>query len=342
MKTRILAVLLVCAAVFVTGCSDEGKLTPSDPGNVMDRFDFPQGNNAWDDIFAQIYEDQGVRIIYKDFTDNDWQRTWTATGESSIYSGDRFSEAELLAAAEFIDSYFFSFFAPGQARNIFKPYIFLVKDLKINQLGGGQEDIGILTAGLDCWVMSPRVGDNVDASNREAWVYAKVSVFCEMISGAVNDGTIVMPEEFYSMVDYTTTTRSSSSIGSNPSYYSDFTPRRGFLGILSNRNGDVYCTDYYYNFPGGMLEVSTLDKLREYPGTEVSRFVMWILYDEWFFERFKDGRGWENCPILEKRVEILLDTFKDEYDIDLMAYKDLVWNGYTGDPMPAPWADTEI
>ena len=60
---------ILILALFVTvlfGCYDEDKIVPLEPGEGMVRYEFPQGENAWDQDIVEISEQFGVYLIYKD------------------------------------------------------------------------------------------------------------------------------------------------------------------------------------------------------------------------------------------------------------------------------------
>ena len=65
---------ILILALFVTvlfGCYDEDKIVPLEPGEGMVRYEFPQGENAWDQDIVEISEQFGVYLIYKDYKEGD-------------------------------------------------------------------------------------------------------------------------------------------------------------------------------------------------------------------------------------------------------------------------------
>lgn len=63
-------ILLFC--LTFSSCYNEDIINPTpDPLALAGGFEFPQGNNSWDNDVMKIYQDFGVKIIYKDITEKD-------------------------------------------------------------------------------------------------------------------------------------------------------------------------------------------------------------------------------------------------------------------------------
>ena len=60
--------ILLSAVGILASCYQEDDLTPSENGMIL-RYEMPQGNNAWDEDIAQIYEEYGVYLVYKGLKD---------------------------------------------------------------------------------------------------------------------------------------------------------------------------------------------------------------------------------------------------------------------------------
>lgn len=63
------------ACLTLASCYDEDPIIASDSGNAG-RFEFPQGDNSWDDDIIDVYNEFGVRLIYKDILDQDFSKSW--------------------------------------------------------------------------------------------------------------------------------------------------------------------------------------------------------------------------------------------------------------------------
>ena len=60
---RYLLLLVIGLSLFLSGCYDEDKAEPSGDYSPV-RFEFPQGNESWDKLFEQIYDNFGICVIY--------------------------------------------------------------------------------------------------------------------------------------------------------------------------------------------------------------------------------------------------------------------------------------
>lgn len=74
-------ILLFC--LTFTSCYEDDSIIPTpDPLAQAGGFEFPQGDNSWDNDAMKIYQDFGVKIIYKDITEKDLNKNWTNGGVS--------------------------------------------------------------------------------------------------------------------------------------------------------------------------------------------------------------------------------------------------------------------
>ena len=72
-------ILLFC--LTFTSCYEDDSIIPTpDPLAQAGGFEFPQGDNSWDNDAMKIYQDFGVKIIYKDITEKDLNKNWTGGG----------------------------------------------------------------------------------------------------------------------------------------------------------------------------------------------------------------------------------------------------------------------
>ena len=76
--------IILSAAVILgfAACNDEDALTPN-PDTAGVTYEFPEGNNAWDQDLQEIANEFGVKCIYKNLTLEDLTRSWTASGSGS-------------------------------------------------------------------------------------------------------------------------------------------------------------------------------------------------------------------------------------------------------------------
>lgn len=67
-----------------TGCNnDEDPIQPTGNYSVL-RFEFPQGNNPFDEEIKEIHDKYDVYLLYKDITDTDLNRQWQSLGTGKL------------------------------------------------------------------------------------------------------------------------------------------------------------------------------------------------------------------------------------------------------------------
>lgn len=126
--------LPLLTALLLAGCYNEGELAPSQLDGIGSKFNFPQGTTQADEIFKRIYEKYGTKVIYKDFTEQDLQRGWVNSAQSSavVYEYDYITdEADLLEAAMIIEEKILGLFPEETMKKVLRsyPYIYLTDNL---------------------------------------------------------------------------------------------------------------------------------------------------------------------------------------------------------------------
>ncbi|MDR1415754.1 MAG: hypothetical protein LBI96_08090 [Odoribacteraceae bacterium] len=317
MKRIYIARLLCVVLLGLWSCEKEEKITPEGPGSLLTNFDFPQGNDPWDAIFQEIYDTHNVKIIYKDFTDENWSHVWTPYQLGAPVTGDRFETAEeLTEVANYMKKYLFDFLDPSATRGVFRRYIYLIKDMKVADLPTK------MVTGIDCWMFSPPVGVNVTSSYTN-YVYApKIKIFSDILATAFKNGNISLPASFYEGIDYTTETVWYTFAYTNNNW-ANLWCRRGFLGsLLESGRPDFPDLFRDRNVP--------IAEMRERPDEEFVRFVGYALALRDIDRYFANGCRFEQSPKLQTRLHIVIDHLKSAYGIDLLAYQAIAYEGYTG------------
>ncbi|MDR2130589.1 MAG: hypothetical protein LBP56_05405 [Odoribacteraceae bacterium] len=316
MKTKhILYLLLFCLPAW--GCADEDPIVPEGPGALLSTIPFPQGDDPWDTIFEEIYREYGVKILYKDFTDKEWSRSWVASVSSSLTGGRFETPAELNAAAAFMKHYIFDFFDPDMLTGVFRPYIYLVKDMKF---------AGVpytLLVGMDNWTFSPVAG-TTDPADYTGYVYGpKLHVLTEILTRAFVNGRITLPAAFYEGVDYKTPITSYRK-ASTDNEMSNISCRRGFLDDVTTE-GLPFFPDYY-----SARANPVISEMSSNPDKEFASFVHYILILRDRDRYFADGCRFEHSPLLKRRMDIVEEHLKRVHGVDLIAYQEMAYEGYTG------------
>jgi hypothetical protein len=297
-------------------CENEEKITPEGVGPWLTPIAFPQGSDAWDKIFEDIYKEHGVKIIYKDFSDKDWSHTWINQAGAEI-TGERFeTPEELTDVANYMKKYLFDVLDPATTRGVFRRYIFLVKDMKVANLSYS------LSIGTDNWAFSPPVGQTNTNSYPDYVYKPKIRVFSEILITAFKNGNITLPETFYEGIDYDKTTIGYSSARTN-NRWEDLWCRRGFLTTLT---GDGWPT-FPDAYPTMMV---TITGFPGQPEDEFSRFVRHVLAIRGIDRYFANGGRFELSPKLSNRINIVINHLESAHGIDLLAYQAVAYDGYTG------------
>lgn len=311
--SNILPVLAISIFV-IAGCKDEAALKPSDMSS-FDRFDFPQGNNSYDNVFEEIFEDHSVMCLYKDFTEFDLGRTWTGSSNTNQLTYETFDSEEITVLADWLKEYYFD--PLGKATNgLFKRYLYLPKNLT-KETAYGPNRITFDMSGLDFWTISPDVASfmssgEVSMSDSLEVVWPVIYMFANMLDGAYQQGNITLPEDFDEGIDLETRTRPYVQMDT---YYNDFWGRRGFLQVISS-------TGSYGGLgnAGGFVDISDCPK-----EVQFRRFVLMAMFMRNLWSYFEDGEYWADCPLLKGRFEKIINHLKAEYGIDLREYGRNAW-----------------
>ena len=111
---------------------DEESLSPNPPSEGI-TFEFPEGNNAWDQDLQAIAQRFNTKCIYKNITVEDLTRSWV--GNSSIgsnattYYGSGLTSDELARLyTQFFTEHVFAFLNPEVANEVLPPYILFAHD----------------------------------------------------------------------------------------------------------------------------------------------------------------------------------------------------------------------
>lgn len=320
MKTTYLksVICLLLAGLFAGSCSDEKDIVVEGPGNLLGNIEFPQGEDAWDQVFVDIYEEYGVRILYKGFTDLDWSKSWTGLSSTEV-SGERFeTEEELTEAAEYMKKYVFDLLDPELSRGVFRPYIYLIKNMVVGT------STPRLVVGMDSWAFSPPIGEADTESYRFFVWEPKIKVFADILVEAYNNERITLPDAFYDGVDYETAIFSYNLAKSNNDWANLWTTR-GFFYAVAPRDGfPIFPRDVPNNRP-------ELSSLKDKSVTEFEDFLKNILVIREIDLYFEDGCHFEQSPLLLNRVHVFKEHLKEVYGIDLESVQRLMYEGFTGE-----------
>lgn len=124
--------IILSAAVILgfAACNDEDALTPN-PDTAGVTYEFPEGNNAWDQDLQEIANEFGVKCIYKNLTLEDLTRSWTAAGSGTIqgYHGSGLvNDRQAQLYTKFFKDNVFAFLNPDVVQNTLPAYFFFAHD----------------------------------------------------------------------------------------------------------------------------------------------------------------------------------------------------------------------
>lgn len=147
-KNVIIGILI--SLFILTACSDD-KLDSFEKTNMI-RFEFPQGENSWDQEIKQIAEEWGIYIIYKDYTKEDLNRSWVFSRYNPVYEGDLPSEPEVQIYLNIIKKWVLSTYNKDEEsdRSKLPVYFYLVN----NYHDADSNYMRLNMKGFDYWSLS--------------------------------------------------------------------------------------------------------------------------------------------------------------------------------------------
>lgn len=211
MKHRIFFSLALFSAVLLSGCYDEGKLTPSPEPEPVTRI--PQGNHDYDNNIVALHDKYKVELLYK-FEPRDvyWQiNQWigpdSPTASHRTLEAIQAEEEYVKPIVDFMENQFFAFYPDTLLQRCLPLRFFLCSALnKINSSA-------VVTAKHNCILKS---GTSYIAVNHANAEFASMSVadkntFKKDLHIALRDyihdkGFILQSDAFLSISDYTSVT----------------------------------------------------------------------------------------------------------------------------------------
>ena len=309
MKIRYLLLLITGLSLFLGGCYDEDKAVPSGDYSPV-RFEFPQGNESWDKLFEQMYDDFGICVIYKDFTPGDLNKNWTISAGGD-WTGHPVPDDHMPKYEDLLKNYLIPFLGKKEIVEACSPlYLYLAEDL-----GGGMAsygmDLGVNLKGLDFWaiglvdtikIIFPYEGVEDFRKGLVSFVYNQI------VENAVVKGLVPEPNDFQSGIDYKTEVEKSDV--EDPNYYAT----RGFVGLITySEPGVAFCcifswSDYWY----GNIEQMVTAK-----GGDFMMFTRAAM--RWTKEEFEEKFPPEKYPLVNARYKMVVEQFKN-YGFDLPGF----------------------
>jgi hypothetical protein len=328
MKTiHIISAAVVC--LVLSACYSEAPLTPSD-NQAGTSITFPQGDDTWDHTFLDIYNRYGVYLIYKDITDEAFNKSWTGgVNQTILHAKDCPNDEMKQFYATFMQKHVFNYLTPELTNRVFPMYWYMVYNLTGNSLvglGSFTSDIYSGASLMDCWVtcfFKPASAPafpyewctpyNQGEGARNSYDARRFVNLNLILSAAITRGNIVVPPSFDSGFDHSTLLNVKSGVNneSDPNYYLN----RGYIDGIGQIYGDTIVSQV----------------INPAPPTKEAAFLNYMQ----ILMRFRPDKRAEEYPadkypMIHEKMGIVLAYLKQNYGLDL----DAIANG------PDDWAIT--
>ena len=301
----------IMGVALLSSCYDEDSLTPGDRV-IESRFEFPQGDESWDKDIQKIYDDFGIYVIYKNFTVDDFDRSWTGGGggAQAHYEGQDVQEGQEAAAVDFVKNHIFAYLNRDVIQQAMPPYLYMAYDLALRmELMPGyvtKSTPNLSVSGLDYWafgwgyvqeVMGNPVGEVAPPSTADRLRLYRGEFMQIILRNAVERGNIVMPNGFGRNFDYKTPVVTGSVNEDDPNYYM----KRGFPGKMG--------------FIG--FRLSALTSINDMNPREC--FICYIHMCLFYTKEQFDTQFAAKFPVLAEPRQQVVDYVKENYNVDLEA-----------------------
>ena len=305
-KFKIVLYVFLCS-VLLSACYHEDDIIPSEKTMVL-RFDFPQGNNSWDEDLAKINEEFGVCMIYKDIEEGDYNRSWTGGGVfAAEFHGQDLNDEQAQFYTNFFKNHVFNYLNAEITQKVLPPYYYMVYDYHALYSFGTMQlksEMSFYTDNLDFWVTCLEGDVNpltfaqlVRPKTAEDYLMCRGVILKEIFEKAIEVGNIVVPEEFNTGIDYQTEITYKVGYENDDNYY----VKRGFPGIM-------YTT---FNFS----DLQSVTKIN--PQTNFLQYInLGMRYTK---EEYEALRPSSKYPLVHEKRQFVIDYMKRVHNIDLVA-----------------------
>lgn len=324
------------ACLILTSCYEDDTLISEEFGG-SGRFEFPQGTDSWDEEIAQIYNDYGVRLIYKGTKDEDFNLSWLGGSTSeggfgtiTYHMRDCINNEMIQFYVTFMKEHIFKLTSPQLRDKVFPMYWYLtfdyhsVYDLSPFYIGYNAYTNQDTFEYMDFWIScfwGQTVGAGADpieswsspvSGMKSTYDYQRFTIMRNIMRTAFQRGNIVAPAEFSNGFDFRTAiiTGESAENKANSNYYLT----RGFAGGANPVGGVIT-----YEKPGSQpIQANVLfhDYIKLAMGFNAAQRE----------EMFPSA----TYPFVKQKFDFVIQYMKQTYDVDLEA----IANG------PANWEIT--
>lgn len=336
--------ILLSAVGILASCYQEDDLTPSENGMIL-RYEMPQGNNAWDEDIAQIYEEYGVYLVYKGLKDADFNRSWSGSGtvfSAALYGGSLQDDEMAKGYVTFMKDHIFAYLTPTITGKTLPLYWYLSYGChrKASLMGMFEyyQAQDFYNEGLDFWAVC-MAGDELPPPSHPAisnedyftpvtqqdYRNLKGKILAYIYEQAVKKGSLQIPEAFNTGFDHMTDITTGYADEEDPNYYLT----RGYIGKV--------------NGGGNAGSISIFDVQGGLPPTVEETFISYLTTSLWRTqEQIEEAYPTEKYPFIKEKFNFVQQYMKDSYGIDLheAAEGPTDWNSCNfPEPEPKPEPD---
>lgn len=297
--------LLVLVFPMLSSCHEEDKLTPA--STEMDlRFEFPEGDNPWDQDILEIVDKFSTYLIYKNLTKEDFNHTWQSVMGS--YGGEPLNDEQAAFYTSFIKNHVFEFLKPELVKRVLPTYIYLAYNMSSTSIFG-VSPLELKFDGMDFWgicLEAEKLGPlgNPVLRPATAWEFQvrRGIILKNVIEKIVTKGNIVVPFWFTDDFDYVTALDNSNSSLDN--HYL----KRGFPGQLS-----------------GTFSYETFGTLSRIYNTSPQRNLIDYIHLAIRYTRDEVVMNYppDNFPKIIKYYDLTVEYLKENYDWDVTRIAEL-------------------
>jgi hypothetical protein len=328
---------LLLTLFLLGGCYKEKALTPTGITSIGEKFTFPQGSSPADAVFERIDGRYSVKVIYKDFTQGDINRSWLSpSGQDFIKTEWRWNyltDEQTASAAGTLEQKVFSLLPDSIVRAGTRsyPYFYLIDGLY--PVSSGLHLPLYPTKALDGMAINLELSASPD--NYTHKVFFPLRVATEIFIAAYARGDIRVPEEFFAGLDekdnvsYNAANNPLQGGGPGTERYERFWARRGRIPFVS-LEGLISIGE---NTTHNSSRASAIEPLSR-RDSEVAYFFMFLSLDKHWRSRFEPGNLFHDCPLLESRITMFYNRMKNVYGIDLDAIQEKLYAGTDVDTSP--------
>ena len=256
----------------MVSCYEDDKIIPTEEplasaGGIV----FPQGNNSWDKDALDIYNQYGVKILYKDITVQSLGKDWIgsgAFGNGNILVQSCLNDEMSAFYLSFLKKHVFPYVNEKITERVLPMYWYMVYDYcsyTVMELGATKMEtfspkIKQDADKTDCWITcfwgssdhnclkmngmvmgqsSPEGWRSPLKGDKESYKIRRLFILYDIINGAINKGNIPFPEKEFNSgfnFDKPVVTGNDEESIANEDYYL----RRGFPGHINPSSTEYF------------------------------------------------------------------------------------------------------